>query len=865
MDGQMRPLFPRGGRLHFETQRTRARLTCGCDRVFLVEITIAIDIERDPGALEELSDDGLQRFTCPRCEQAFELAEPILILDRERERMALFVPYAVSHRALAFGAELAGEIARADPATLPPGAIQPALLVGVQSLREWLFGPGGRSRVPSPPKPEPEPAAPGATIDRGLGRRPIDPATPARSGALPIHEAFADLAHSDSRIPSAIPAAPEIDDVDEDEPMFGEDWLARDTLSPPGPGTDPPPRPGQPDAIVPPMEIRATSDPAIDFAELLEEDDLDEDLIVDDEDRDRGFEPDPLIVEDDDDDDSAEVLLEDDGILGNPTAAAPRDLPVPILEGAPRCLDLQEDGVSLSIRLPAARIALFDPSAADLWFQLLQVDGNPLVAITLVSDPTMDRPHWTAWPIDPRRGSDRDIVHALRRSYRADIRLFDAPDHEAACFTLSADRELNVSVVLERASRVLHAAPTSDAELSEALARLSAADQPFGDPLPPLFTSYGLPPMENFDQTAAALAELTCWLEPDRYDHLVLVRSLPLDYLEEIVVEVLDRSVRHGVRLPERLKDRAIALGHAANRGELCRVLVENFDRVMTSDDSPAAETAARNWRDLQTDCAEENVSWDPRIQDQAEELIEAHGLVDEAALREAQAALAEPDGLDTDQLLRMLQHRRLRPKAIIALCQRAEPAAWKDAVRALDRLDPAGVLDAVRVVAGLREAVSGEIAGLLGSERPHVRQAAAALLGGLALRRTLRPVLKALGGEPTSIWPEFARSVAATGSAAVRSIERQLTDEQFPLERLALAVRLLEQDAPRACARFEAMAESGDERAARMLELGRSAACEPSRVSPVERYGELLRRAVAGEAISEKEMASAVEAFRTV
>jgi hypothetical protein len=873
MDGMLRPRFPREGRLHTETRRTRVRLICGCERVFLAEIHVVIDIESDPAILEGLTDEGLQRFNCPRCDQIFDLAEPILVHDRERARTALFVPSAIGHRALVFHAELAAEIATADPAAIPAHAFQPELLVGVQGLREWLFGPGARSRVPLPRQPGPGPVHPAASAAGDPARHPSAPVVQARPSGPPLHAAFTDLAQADSQRPSTVPTAPEIDDVDEDEPMFADDWLARDTRAPVVPEPDPPAQ-VESDATSPPFTRPGRTESTVDFAGLLdddedEEDDIEEENFVEEmiEEED-GDEPSPeaeIIVMDDAEADDA-AAGQSAGIpatAGKPAAEAVRDAPGPILGGAERCLELGEDGLVLSLRLPAARVALFDPSTADLWFQLLDVGGTPLMAITLVSDPTMDRPHWVTWPIDPRRGPDREVTHALRRSYRAEIRLYDENTREAARFPLSADRELNVSVVTERAARVLDAGPVDDAAASAALAGLTSSAQPFGTPLPPLFTSYGLPVMEGFEQTQAVLTELAHWLEPDRYEHLVLVRSLPLDYLEEIVVEVLDQAVGYGVRLPERLRDRAITLGHAPNRADLCRVLAANFDRLMVAGDGPPDEVAARNWRDLLTDCAVENVTWEPRIRDRAEELLEAHGLLDQATIREAEAALAAPDGLETDQLLRMLQHRRLRAGAIAALCGRAEPAAWKEAVRAVDRLDAAAALDATRAIARLREAVTGEITVLLGSDRPHVRQAAAALLGGLALRRTLMPILKALGSEPTPGWVELARAVAATGSAAVRSIERQLTDERFPLERLALAVRLLDQVAPKASARFEAMADSGDERAARMMELSRSATIEPSRVSPAERYGELLRRAIAGEAISAREATVVVEAYR--
>jgi hypothetical protein len=858
MDGTLRPLFPREGRLKTSTRDTLVRLTCPCERAFTARIRVTIDIDADPGALEELTDEGCQRVTCPRCDGKLDLAEPILFLNPERQRCALFVPAVLGHRTLSFQAELAAEIAGSDPSALPDWGFQPAVLVGVLALRSWLFGPGARSLAPAPQAeaPPPRPAAP--------------PVVQHRPSAPPIHEAFADLVRAESRQPSTVPAAPEIDDVDEDEPMFGDEWLGRDTVPPAFPAGRPPAA-DEPGA---PTPRAAPSGPPVDFPELLDEEDFEEEDEAGDDlgevaiDPGEGASGDEDVADEPIDDGVLEEVVEPpslapDLLVDEEDADEPRAAPAPLRAGADRCAVAGDEGVILCHRVPAARIDLFDPSTADLWFQLIDVAGTPWMAITLVSDPALDRPHFLAWPIDPRRTADREIIHALRRSYRAELRLYDEELREAARFSLAADRELNVSVIVERAARVLAREPAADEELAAAATRLAAAAQPFGEPLPPLFTAYGLPPMEGFDQARTVLAQLADWLEPERHDHLVLVRSFPLDYLEEIVVEVVDRCVRLGVRLPERLKDRAVALGHAPDRAALCLALAGNFDALLAAGAGPAGEIAARNWRELLADCAEEDASWDPAVRDRAEELLEAHGMLDEATLREAQAALADPAGLETDQLLRMLQQRRLRAGAIAALCARAEPAAWKEAVRAVERLDANAILSAVRAVAGLREAVSGEITGLLVAERPHVRQAAAALLGALALRRTLMPVLKALGQEPTPLWTELARAVAATGSAAVRSIERQLTDEHYPLERLALAVRLLEQETPRAGARFEAMAASGDERATRLMALARSASIEPSRVAPAERYGELLRRAAAGEAVPPGEAATVAEAYR--
>ncbi|HUT78551.1 MAG TPA: CpXC domain-containing protein, partial [Polyangia bacterium] len=340
----MRPLFPREGRLHFETHRCCVRLTCGCERVFLADIHVVIDIDSDPSALEGLTDDGLQRFNCPRCDQVFDLAEPILVHDRGRGRTALFVPSAIGHRALVFHAELAAEIATADPSIIPTHAFQPTLLVGVQSLREWLFGPGARSRVPRADKNEPLAADRAAPGQDGPVRHPASLAVQSRPGRPPIHEAFADLAHADSQPPSTAPAAPEIDDVDEDEPMFADDWLARDSLSPAVPKPSPPapggteaagstpPPPGRADATV---DFTGLLDDVDDDGDIEEEDFEEEELVEEEAGDDPRFDADILAVDDDETDDAAKrpatTNLE---ASDEPAVEAVRDVPGPILEGA---------------------------------------------------------------------------------------------------------------------------------------------------------------------------------------------------------------------------------------------------------------------------------------------------------------------------------------------------------------------------------------------------------------------------------------------------------------------------------------------------------------------------------------------------
>ncbi|MFO8073243.1 MAG: CpXC domain-containing protein [Polyangia bacterium] len=813
MKGDRRFAFPPGGRFHLDTRRVRARCRCGCRRSFPAELLVSVNLDTDPGALEELGDDGLQPARCPHCGVVCKLAEALVLHDPARARLALFVPDALSHKELELRADLTAEIAAGDPSGLPDHAFDPAWLAGIQDLREWLFGPRARSIAPPAAEPEKRDEPPG------------QPVVDERSSKPPIHEAFADLRESDSGPPSTIPPPPALDDED---PIFDEDddedWLPND-LSESAPDTRPTPRPARP-----------PSGDGVDYAGLLGADEEEEpDLELPDDEEEPGLE------------------FEAGFSLSEPPARPdekPKDAPRALLDGDPYLAELQGDEVVLHRVVDAEQAGAFDASRADLWFQLLEMEGRPLVAITLVEDPSLKDPVRVSWPLDVGRIAHRELAHSLRRSYSAQVRLYDEERSEIDRFEVSSDRELNVVAVLEEFSRKTAGHEVEETDFAYAAALLDRECAPLGEPLPGLFTAGSPPRLESFEDARGVLSVLESWSEPEHRAHLVLVRSFPLDYLEELSNEVLEAAVRYGAHIPACFRDRAIGLGLAASGEELALELVDGFNRTMLSEDRPDETSAAHNWRALLADCAEQGVTPDAETQDRAESLLEKHGLLDESAYREALEALSDPSQLETDQLLRMLRHRPLRLRALAAIAGRAEPQAWAEAVEAISRIGVAEMPAAVRAVAGLREAVAGPVAALLRSKRAHVRQAAAVLLGELTLRRTLMPLLKALDAERTPVRVELARAVARTGSTAIRSLERRLKDPRGDVESLALVVRLMRDCGDRAAGRFEAMASSGNERAGRLVELSESEATEVDPASPVERYGAILRRAAGGEEI---------------
>lgn len=182
------------------TKRRGSWCSCPAGHRFVASLFSAVDLDAHPEAVELLSDAGLQPARCTKCGVELWLAEPFVLLLPGRKRAALFVPDPLAHRELELRSEALLAAAAGPSPEAPPFAAVPDVVVGVPALHRWLFG------------------------------EEAGPQQPARE----IHEAFRDLA-TPERTPgraSLPPAEPQMDGVDENEPLLDEDWLADDAIAP---------------------------------------------------------------------------------------------------------------------------------------------------------------------------------------------------------------------------------------------------------------------------------------------------------------------------------------------------------------------------------------------------------------------------------------------------------------------------------------------------------------------------------------------------------------------------------------------------------------------------------------------------------
>ena len=81
-----------------------------------------------------------------------------------------------------------------------------------------------------------------------------------------------------------------------------------------------------------------------------------------------------------------------------------------------------EDGVKLFARLDEGREDAFQPETVDLLIQLVMVQGRPVSLVSLV-DPRGERPYVRRAALDPLDDADRQVLDALRQSFRATVAL----------------------------------------------------------------------------------------------------------------------------------------------------------------------------------------------------------------------------------------------------------------------------------------------------------------------------------------------------------------------------------------------------------------------------------------------------------
>jgi hypothetical protein len=441
-----------------------------------------------------------------------------------------------------------------------------------------------------------------------------------------------------------------------------------------------------------------------------------------------------------------------------------------------------EEGVRLFVRLDSGKEDAF-AKGADLLVQLANVQGYPVAVLAMVAQGDDPRPYVRRAALDPRAPGDRLVLDALRRHFAVRASLYASDGRHVRTLELTARREGNVALLLERAIK----APDAKVDGPTACERALTAPPPVREAGHPFVIAEDAPPAPDARTAAANVVRLTAWATPEKYDRALLVLCIPRPSVEAAFRRCLEDAIDYGLALPAALRDRAVALGLANDVAELVSRQIESFRRVAVSDSAGglSPEEVATNWDALLAAASEFEVAIDAETHDLAHRAIaRARG-----GSSGSEVDLTKIGEMGPPELVLLLEHPRARRHAALELCRRGDPEFADVIFKAVRKMPRAEVVRVVPKLVALGESMGDALIDGLSARKTFVRQASALALGQLKLRRAVMPLMHALAGEPSGVWREIARVIGEFGAASYRALLREVTGGKVPEDRLAYAL----------------------------------------------------------------------------
>jgi len=447
-----------------------------------------------------------------------------------------------------------------------------------------------------------------------------------------------------------------------------------------------------------------------------------------------------------------------------------------------------DGSVWLHARIAPEREAVMRDGELDLLAQHVVVQGYPVVLLTLVTTGD-ERPYVRRAALDPRSQDGRHVLEALRHEFKARVALFGESRDGNYLTTreVSAPREVNVGMVLERVSRA--GDPTIDA--GTAIERALSVPPPVREAGHPFQGGDAAIEPANAKDALLQLRKLEAWATPDKIDRALLALSVPRDVVDGSVRRVLDAALKFGLALGAPLRSRAVSLGVASEPGELVSRQLESFRKVATSEGRGGLtlEETAGNWERLLADAAENDVAVDDVTSEVARDLIRAVKGDSSGGPPVPDVDPAKLPSMGPPELALLLDRPKLRRLAAIELCKRADPELIDVIYKAVRKMPRSDVVCVVPRVVAFGESAGDSLIDGLGARKTFVRQASALALGHLKLRRAVVPLVALMQSEESDVWQEVARAFGEFGVAGFRTLLRSIKDPKGKRERYAMAL----------------------------------------------------------------------------
>lgn len=440
------------------------------------------------------------------------------------------------------------------------------------------------------------------------------------------------------------------------------------------------------------------------------------------------------------------------------------------------------DVVRLYARLDPDKDAAFE-QGADLLLQLAVVQGFPVAILALVEKKD-ERPYVRRATLDAKNRDDRKILDTLQKSFTARVALYSADGRYTRTFEVSAPREKNVALVLEKASR------QTDPKVDAATACERALSAP-----PPVRET-GHPFVEAGAATTAkaafaAVARTASWATAEKLDRAYYALSIPRDVVDETFRRACNDAIKFGLTLTPALREKALSLKLAKDSSDLVSAQIAAFKKTTALPDAGGLtkEEVAGVWEALLQDAEQAEVAIDAATHETAWKAIRA--VKGDAGTKHAATPfdLTKIPTLSPPELILLLEDPRARWQAAVELCKRGDTDYVGAVGKAVRKMPRAEVVRVVPKLLGFGEAAGDALIDALSARKTFVRQAAALGLGHVKLRRAVSPLIQLLQSEETDVWKEVARVLGDLGTASFKPLLKAAKEPKNLEERFIFAL----------------------------------------------------------------------------
>ncbi|MFH0899106.1 MAG: CpXC domain-containing protein, partial [Pseudomonadota bacterium] len=561
-----------------KTRREKLQYSCPCGLLYPAEAYFGINATRDPALGARLQKGLINRFRCPGCGAEGVANVPVVFHDEEHRLLVLLLPESLRHRELEERAALLLQMADDRSTSVPRYACEFVVAYGTVGLSGLLHGSDeDRDR----------------SNEHGRDRDQDTDRNRQQDGAG--GDGGRDWARSKGRGKDGFGGGYGGRDSSEDgggerrafEPTSDHDLTRRrESSESTEPGVVPPKGAGktQPSWTPEPSPTDElwTAESAGSLSPLADEDRSAHRTI-----------PEivsPLAGQQPEEQGEGGQERDEQSVVGPETVAsagpaASHDVVIEkwMLSRAPSLCLVDQGKVRLLATLDPSRLERFLGGNLAARIQLFRAESYPVVALGICVDGDPETEPIEVL-ININRSEERSILALLATAFRASIDLFDHEYLPVFRAEISACLETNTRFVITAAEEHLASIPGSRRSFDRASSAWHAEARALqgtrhGYDLEE--DSFALLPTAS--AARRALSVVAYWNEPQNEEHLVLIRSFPLDWWQRIRSRVVARAVELGLAMPSSLVEIALNVTALGTRRELVARLAQTFSESGSS------------------------------------------------------------------------------------------------------------------------------------------------------------------------------------------------------------------------------------------------------------------------------------------